>query len=169
MRRLRIDIRALMGLLLAAFVLAGCWGEPATGPVPIRFGRDTCDVCRMIISDPRYAAQVRGGPKHRAYKFDDIGELVLWLDKQSWKDDPKTEIWVMDSAAGKTWLNAATAYYLKHSHTPMDYGFGAVEAAETGAITYKQMVEKVRERGSTYHCAPDGTVIFDRREFRKDK
>lgn len=162
------DIKHIAGILALLVLLGGCWGEPETGPVEIRFGRDTCDVCRMIISDPRFAAQVRGGPKHRAYKFDDIGELVLWLDQQSWKDEPKTELWVMDARKGKTWLNAATAYYVKERHTPMDYGFGAVKDAEPGAITYKEMVEKVRERGSTYHCAPDGTVIFDRRRLRTE-
>lgn len=168
MQRRWPDIKALASLALLAVLLTGCWGEPKTGPVEIRFGRDTCDVCRMIISDPRFAAQVRGGLKHRAHKFDDIGELVLWLDKQSWKDDAKTEIWVMDAKTGKTWLNAATAYYIKQRHTPMDYGFGAVLDATPDALTYSEMTDKVRERGSTYHCAPDGTVIFDRRNFRKE-
>lgn len=159
---------ALAGLALLGLLLAGCWGEPATGPVEIRYGRDTCDVCRMIISDPRFAAQVRGGPKHKPFKFDDLGELVLWLDEQKWKDEPKTEIWVMESKRGKEWLNAKTAYYVRERHTPMDYGFGAVKNAEKDAITYEEMAAKVRERGSTYHCAPDGTVIFDRRRLRKE-
>ncbi len=162
------DIKSLAGIILLTGLVAGCWGEPETGPSEIRFGRDTCEMCRMIISDPRFAAQVRGGPKHRIFKFDDVGEMVLWLDQQKWKDDPKTERWVMDAKTGKTWLNAASAYFVKERHTPMDYGFGAVKNAEAGAITYNEMVEKVRERGSTYHCAPDGTVIFDRRKLRKE-
>lgn len=47
-------MRRLPWLLL----LSAC-GEPADGPVTIAFGEDAFDVCRMIVSEPSYAAQAR--------------------------------------------------------------------------------------------------------------
>ncbi|MCP4935164.1 MAG: protein NosL [bacterium] len=133
---------------------AGCFGDPETGPVEIKWDRDTCEVCRMLISDRHYAAQLRGGPKHKAYKFDDMGELVHWLDVQTWKNDPKVELWVMDMDTGSKWLDARKVRYMPNQTTPMNYGFGAVEDNRKGSVSFEEMVKKVRQRGSTYHCLP---------------
>ena len=134
--------------------LAGCFGEPETGPVKIKWDRDTCEVCRMLISDRHHAAQLRGGPRHKAHKFDDMGELIHWLEAQTWKADPKVEIWVRDMDTGKKWIDGRKARYMPNQHTPMDYGFGAIEGTRTGSFSFDEMVKKVIKRGSTYHCAP---------------
>jgi nitrous oxide reductase accessory protein NosL len=146
---LRLALFAALGLLLA-----GCFGESDSGPVKIHWDRDACHVCRMLISDRRFAAQVRGGPGHEAYKFDDLGELILWLDQQPWKDEEKTEIWVRDVDSGSKWLDARKARYVGGLHSPMDYGFGAVEDNRPGSLSFGEMVRQVRKRGSTYHCLP---------------
>ena len=140
--------------MVLPLLLAGCFGDPETGPVEIKWDRDTCEVCRMLISDRHFAAQLRGGPKHKAYKFDDIGELVHWLEVQTWKADPKVEIWVMDMKTGSKWLNARKAHYLPGQRSPMDYGFGAVESPSERSINFDEMVRKAKQRGSTYHCLP---------------
>ncbi len=147
-------VRALF-LLLLSIPLSGCFGEPATGPAPVKWDRDSCEVCRMLISDRRFAAQLRGGKRHKAYKFDDIGELVHWLGKQSWKDDPKVEIWVRDLDSGTKWLDGRKVRYLPDQHSPMNYGFGAVEDNRPGSLSFEDMAQKVRQRGSTNHCLPD--------------
>lgn len=141
-------------LILLPLWLGGCFGDPETGPVEIKWDRDACEVCRMLISDRHYAAQLRGGPRHKAYKFDDMGELIHWLAVQTWKNDPKLEIWVMDMDTGTKWLDARKARYMPGQHSPMDYGFGAIEGARTGSLSYDEMVKKVKKRGSTYHCVP---------------
>lgn len=140
--------------LVAALFVAGCFGEPERGPVEIKFGRDTCDYCRMIISDPRFAAQIRGGEKHKAYKFDDIGDAVFFLDGQAWKGEESVEFFVMDMNDGKTWLDARTAYYLPNQTSPMAYGFGAVRDFGDGMLSYGQMTEKVLAGGSHSRCEP---------------
>jgi len=145
---------ALPLLLLLLAPLGGCFGEAETGPVKINWDRDACHVCRMLISDRRFAAQVRGGPRHKAFKFDDLGELIIWLDQQKWKDDKDVEIWVMDVDTGTRWLDARKAFYISGQHSPMDYGFGAVEKMRKDAISYGEMMKKTRARGSTYHCLP---------------
>jgi nitrous oxide reductase accessory protein NosL len=141
-------------LIVLPLLLTGCFGDPETGPVEIKWDRDACHVCRMLISDRHYAAQVRGGPRHSAYKFDDLGELIIWLDTQSWKTDPKVEIWVMDMDTGTKWLDARKARYMTGAISPMDYGFGAIEGERRGSISFDEMVEKVKKRGNTYHCLP---------------
>ncbi len=114
-------------LLVLPVVLVGCFGESETGPVPIKWDRDTCEMCRMLISDRHFAAELRGGPRHKIHKFDDMGELVYWLENKSWKNNPKVEIWVRDLDTGTKWLDARKARYMPHQHRRMDYGFGASE------------------------------------------
>jgi hypothetical protein len=135
---------AVMALLLG--LLGACHQEPKTGPVEVKWDRDTCVRCSMALSDKRYAAQVRGGPKHQAYKFDDFGCVVFWLKDKPWADDPATEILVMDMRSGK-WIEARTAYYIPDKMTPMAYGFGAVALPEPGSVNYEEARKQVLAKG----------------------
>lgn len=114
----------------ALFMLTACWGEQKTGPEDIHWDRDTCELCNMFISEPRFAAEVRGGEKNKIYKFDDIGCALHWLNDQHWAGDSATEIWVADSTSSTRdkviWLKAADARYVRGELTPMDYGYRAV-------------------------------------------
>ena len=120
-----------------ALLLAACSREPETGPVEVKWDRDTCVRCSMAVSDRHYAAQVRGGPKKQVFKFDDIGCAVHWLKDQPWGNDPATEIWVTDFRSGK-WLDARTAHYVTGKTTPMAYGFGATGEALPGSIGFEE-------------------------------
>ncbi|MBL7002982.1 MAG: nitrous oxide reductase accessory protein NosL [Gammaproteobacteria bacterium] len=136
--------------LFFTLMLFGC-SDPQTGTVEVHWDRDACDRCRMVVSDPHYAAQIRYFPPEKRSKvvyFDDIGCAVLWLEKQPWKDDDKTEIWVADHKT-KQFINAKTAYYVPQNNTPMEYGLGAQAAAETNALSFTQAIQhvhKVEER-----------------------
>jgi len=122
------------------FSLFSCQKAPETGPIEVTFDRDICERCQMLISDPLYVAEIRGGKNHKIHKFDDIGGAVLWLAKQpqTWQTDPNTEIWVADHITGD-WLNAKTAWYVKDAHTPMNYGYGAEPKPSSSAIDYDTM------------------------------
>lgn len=127
-------------LILAVFLLAACSGDPGTGPVEVKWDRDTCERCRMVLSDRHHSAQVRGGPageKARVFMFDDIGCAVIWLEDKSWKDDPRTEIWVSDRRSGE-WLDARKAAYVGGELTPMEYGLGAQMEPAPGALNFAQ-------------------------------
>ncbi len=128
-----------------ALLLAACSREPETGPVELKWDRDTCKRCSMAVSDRHYAVQVRGGPKNQVFKFDDIGCAVHWLKDQTWGNDPAMEIWVTDYRSGK-WLDARSAYYMTGKRTPMGYGYGATDEALPGSMGFdearKQLLAK---------------------------
>ncbi len=157
-------MRNIAGLLMV-LLIAGCSGEPDTGPGKVRWDREVCVRCAMAVSDHNYSAQVRGGEKnqkHKLYKFDDIGCATIWLDQQPWKDDPTTELWVNDYRNGE-WIDARKAWYVAGKVTPMGYGLGATSDKEAGAMDYaaaKKHIYQVEEqthshRGDTHeHSGP---------------
>lgn len=154
-------MRFFLTLLIIPFFLAltGCEEEKTTGADKVRWDREICARCAMAVSDRNYSAQVRGGregKKSKVYKFDDLGCAVIWLDKQNWKDDARTEVWVNDHRNGK-WINAKTAWYVKMNNTPMDYGLGAQTENADGALNYKQAgvhIYKVEERFNVHSAQP---------------
>lgn len=129
-------------VLLAALLLVACSGDPKTGPVEIKWDRDGCTHCGMALSDRHFAAQVRGGPKHKAFKFDDIGCAAEWLKKQPWSNEPATEIWVMDYNNGK-WLDARQARYIGGKTSPMAYGYAATSGDAPGTIDFTELSRRV--------------------------
>jgi len=154
----------LILLLLSSLLLLGaCKEEKTTGPIDVRWDREICARCAMAVSDRNYSAQVRGGrkgKKAKVYKFDDIGCAVIWLDKQNWKEDARTEIWVNDHRNGK-WINAKTAWYLKiNNNTPMDYGLGAQPEKAQGALSYKEAKAYIYEVEKRFN-AHSGVPLID--------
>ena len=130
----RRHILKLMGgvatTAILAPVLSGC-GDPKTGPEKVTFDRDTCTLCRMIISDVKFTAQVRTAHDGRVYKFDDIGCATHWLNDKPWASDLKNEIWVADYASTREdlkWLKARDASYEHGPLSPMNYNFAAHNA-----------------------------------------
>lgn len=144
-------MRNLIFLLPLIFLL-GC-DEVATGPVEVRWDRDTCERCRMVLSDRLHSAQVRGGPvgqKSRVYKFDDIGGAILWLQDKKWKDHKNTEIWVNDHRNGN-WINARQSWFLQGQITPMEFGLGAQDSKTENAMTFNEAVEYIIQREKRFN------------------
>ena len=134
-------------LIFLFFGLVACNGDPGTGPVEVKWDRDACERCRMVLSDRKHSAQIRGGPaekRARVYKFDDFGGAVLWLEQQPWKDDPRTEFWVNDHRDGH-WIDARSAHYVKGHITPMEYGLGAQQEATADTLSYAEAIVHVKQ------------------------
>jgi hypothetical protein len=141
----------LAPLAAALGALSGCgkdegWPEDMQ---PIKWDRDTCVVCNMVISDRRFAGEMRGGPKNTVFKFDDPGCIALWLhdkaDKFPWIKEAATKIWVADSNVRGNemrWLDARGAQYAA-KFSPMGYNFGAVAYAQPGSVDFPTMCEHV--------------------------
>jgi len=98
--------------------------------------------------------------KQELVKFDDLGCAVIWLDQQSWKDNPDIEIWVNQYQTGE-WIDAKQAHYIINQLTPMNYGLGAQLEAAPDALNFAQAREhiyKVEEEfnlhGGAIHLTP---------------
>ena len=132
---------AALGLSLAA-----CSREPTSGPVEIKWDREADPRCSMVISDKRFAAQIRD-PNRKVTKFDDIGCAMFWLMQQTFSEQtPNTEYWVSDYRNGG-WIDARKAYYVEGKKSPMGYHFAAVGEPEAGAISYPEMKKRILSRG----------------------
>jgi len=121
---LRLAIASLLVLPLA------CTRGSASGPEPIAYDREPCERCGMLISDPRYAAEVRLAGERHVHKFDDLGDALAWLAEHgpegaaSSVGEEAAEVWVRD-VGGSRWIDATTAHYSRGAGTPMDFGFAA--------------------------------------------
>ena len=114
MRR-RAFLRRAAGTLFVPLAAACAEADDRSAPARVRHDRDTCERCRMLISDPRFAAQARVAGVRDAYKYDDIGCAVIHLKHLGKDTDVSTRIWV-DEPIGmryssihhrlRLWLNA---------------------------------------------------------------
>jgi len=134
---------------LAALMLPACGDEGRwpEGMLPFKWDRDTCARCSMAISDRRFAAQIRGGPKNSAFKFDDIGCAATWyatkLADQPWITEAATRFWVAEFAGqGERWLDARRAYYLEGMSSPMGYNHAAYAEPQNSGIDFDALRQK---------------------------
>jgi hypothetical protein len=138
-----IKIIVLLGALIIITVggLLVVFGLPGKAefnrPVPIKWSRDVCIQCGMSIVDRYHTAEITNPAAGKAYKFDDIGDAVIWAGHNhtsAWLRE--SGIWVTDSKTGE-WLDARSAYWLKGQTTPMGYGLGAVAEPTRDAFKWK--------------------------------
>jgi copper chaperone NosL len=113
----------------ALFFLQGCKNDF----VPISYGHEACTHCRMTIMDKRFAAEILTG-KGKAYKFDDLGCLLSYIQDQKFHD-PAAKIFVADFVnPDGPFLDAAQATFVRSEslHSPMG-GNMAAEATTASA------------------------------------
>lgn len=136
----------LFVVLLGLFFTA-CNSQIDTKPKDVKFDREICERCKMIISDRNYVAQVVNPKDGKSYYYDDIGCAILWFEESNilWKDE--AIIYVADAKTGK-WLDAKNAFWTYGAITPMNFGFSAYENKQDGvenfALSY--VIEKIKER-----------------------
>ncbi|MFO0598116.1 MAG: hypothetical protein U0228_22630 [Myxococcaceae bacterium] len=121
-------MRALV--LWGALALAACTSGSSDGPAEVKWDRDVCRSCGMVMSDRHFAAEVRA-PSGAVSKFDDIGCALKWLDEQPFANDPATKLWVARGSDG-AWLDGRTAHYVAGKTSPMGFNFSAVDGDQPG-------------------------------------
>lgn len=137
-------------LFVVALITLSACSEDASGPVEVKWDRDVCERCRMMLSDRYHSAQIRGGEKSKVYKFDDIGGAILWLQDKDWKDNEKTEVWVNDHRTGD-WIDARQAWYVTGQSTPMEFGLGAQREAPIDGKSYADAEAYIIEREKKFN------------------
>lgn len=140
---------------LAAALSACADSKWPAGMKSIIWDRDTCVRCNMAISDRRFAAQLRGGPKDTVFKFDDPGCLVFWLREQSqrfpWMSAADTRMWVADfnskSRDEMIWHDPRTVRYITRS-SPMGYNHAAVaDPGSSDSLSFAEMEQRTLAKG----------------------
>ena len=132
---------ALMGGgAFAATAAAGGWAilpgaEKLSGDPRIAYGKEACDRCGMIISDPRFAGARRDGDSKERH-YDDIGCMVI--DSRELQAAANVTYFVNDFQ-NDGWLDATTAVYVTAPHikSPMSYQLGAFPT-ETAARAFAE-------------------------------
>jgi len=117
-------MRRFSFILILLLVIIGCEKKEIGAVEKVHWDRDMCERCKMAVSDRKFAFEIIDPKSGKAYKFDDIGCGILWLEEEKipWKD--KAIMWVTDAKSGE-WIDAKKAYYTDDSITPMAYGFAA--------------------------------------------
>ncbi len=117
--------RAFLVLALATTV-TGCQSV-SEGPPEIRYGRDTCDQCGMVISEARFAVAY-GTRRGDIRRFDEIGDMLAFYSVH--REDVAI-FWVHDYDTGE-WLETDRAFFVfsRALQTPMGHGIVAVASRE---------------------------------------
>jgi copper chaperone NosL len=125
-----------MTRILALVVLAAC----APAPGPMLYGAESCEQCRMTVSEPGFAARALL-TTGKAHAFDSVECLAAWAGQRP-ADAPRLHsLWVQDFDDPERWLPAAAAAYVQG---------GAVRSPMGGAITAHASPEAARAHADTH-------------------
>jgi copper chaperone NosL len=126
---MKITRRRFLCAACAAYATAvaatACATNASSDPQPpnIAYGRDVCEQCGMIISEPRFATAtvLEDGTSH---KFDDIGDMVLYHFDHP---DQKVKAYFAHDYNSQEWIRAETATFVASDQikSPMGHGLAA--------------------------------------------
>jgi copper chaperone NosL len=114
--------RAVVAMLLALAV-----GACAIEPQPLHLGNEECAHCRMMITEPQFAAQALNN-KGKAFKFDAVECLASWVLAGEVDAAEIHSLWVADHEEPTRWLRVEEAAFLRSGavHSPMGAGLIAL-------------------------------------------
>lgn len=101
---------------------------------PIKFGKDACNHCRMIISDPRFGAELVT-TKGKVYMFDDLNCYWNFRKEQKIQESDIAHSVVVFFNKPGTFGNAGDACFLasREIRSPMGSGVAAFDTKEACA------------------------------------
>jgi len=143
-RRWGVWVGALVVLAAGALLLRALWEAQAlpTGPVPVPWDRAACARCRMLVSDPSFAAQVQLASGDVLY-FDDPGDLLLHLDE----NEVETHAVWLHHVDEDRWIPRERVAFVERSPTPMGFGLGAVaKGAAEDTLSWEEALAHARAR-----------------------
>ncbi len=119
---------AILGLLAICLSATACHH----GPVPIWYGQDNCDQCKMQISDKRFGFELLT-QKGKVYKFDDMHCLLEFIQSDAAAKKEIAGIYFADFSADGQWIPAGESFLLKSPalHSPMNGDIAAFRSADS--------------------------------------
>ena len=145
-RRALLRAGAAAGL---APLLPAC-SEVEARPRAIKWGRDTCEFCHMVLADRRYAAEFWDTEFNRARIYDDFGCAVLAAAEKGVLDRAEVRFWVSDETRPDAWLDARAARFRDGVATPMGYGHAAGAGAGY-ALDFAAAAKAIRDKAECEH------------------
>ena len=156
----RAAIRTGLALLLgasAAPVLGALDGCAAAEPRPIEYGRDQCAFCRMVVSEPRFAASLLTAAG-RTLVFDSVECLASYTSRhRAARERAPRSLWVSVDARPGRLVPAEEARYARDagSPSPMGKGIRALAPTDTSAraggelLAWRDVLALVEREGLT--------------------
>lgn len=126
-----LGLAALAALAIARAVIES--QRPPEGPAPVAWSRVTCARCRMLVSEPRFAAQLQSADGSVLF-FDDPGDLLLYQAEQR----PEVHAIYFHHHAAERWIPRDRVRFVPVEPTPMGHGLGATDADEPGSLSYAE-------------------------------
>jgi NosL protein len=135
-----------IGLMFTALVVGVVllWPSQRTGAEPVQYGRDTCAHCRMHLSQPGFAAELRDHTGTLS-KYDDIGCMLRAMVGMHYE---VPEAWVEDHDSADLIPLLSATLVRASVETPMGHGlvaFREPSAADAFAHTHSGTVVAVEE------------------------
>jgi len=111
------NYRFYINLILMSIHIFAC----SPSPRPIQFGHDQCADCKMIISDPRYGAELVT-KKGKIYFYDSIECLAAAYQRADIDHQDIHSLWVVNFSIPETLIDARQACYLHSENLPSPMG-----------------------------------------------
>jgi hypothetical protein len=128
-------------LIFAILLLFGCENKSLIKDSQdgrfVEFENAKCNECKMDIHSKEHTTQLidKSG---KAHFFDDVGCMVLWIEKQK---PTISSLWVFTKDT-KRYIKIDNAKFLPNEKSPMGYNFGIYENSKDG-ISYDEMRLKI--------------------------
>lgn len=141
-------VGALVALALGAALVVALLraGSPPEGPVEVPLDAATCARCRMLVSDPSFAAQLHTR-RGEVLFFDDPGCLLLHLgEDEARSGEPGHAAWVHHLRKDH-WIPLERARFVSVPRSPMGYDLGATSEGDApDGLTARAARERLEER-----------------------
>lgn len=128
------------GGALLGIALTSCSAEAD----PIRYGKEACEHCKMIIVDQKFSAAYVT-QKGKTYKFDDVVCMIKYQQETNVADADIAQILVANFQKPGTLLDARTAIFRQNDdlHSPMN--------GNTAAFANASEAASVKGENRTWH------------------
>jgi hypothetical protein len=136
-----LGLAALAALAIALAVVES--QRPPVGPAPVAWSKVTCARCRMLVSEPGFAAQLQTVDGSVLF-FDDPGDLLLYQAEEQ----PEVHAIYFHHHAEDRWIPGDRVRFVPVAPTPMGHGLGATDADLPGALDYPEARAMLLDRES---------------------